>query len=207
MRRSCSLSVHHVMPLALAIFSTLVLSCVAQQPTQGPSQNELLRKFLRDYIGAPTQEKETTRYSSVFVDLRDDGAQEVIVYLSSDGWCGTGGCTLLILAPEGTSYRVVTRIPAVRLPIRVLTSKTNGWHDVTVVAGKPLNEEILPFDGKTYPSNASMPPAHPLSGEAAGKIVMPETAEDKPLYQDTVDLKNGNVHPEIPVRAAAKAKP
>ena len=193
MRRSWTVSAHHIIPVAVAIVSLLGLSCVAQQPTQAGSQNKLLRTFLRGYIGAaPTREKETTRYSAAFVDLRDDGTQEVIVYLSSDGWCGTGGCTVLILAPEGTSYRVVTRIPAVRLPIRVLTTKTNGWHDVTVVAGKRLYEAILPFDGKTYPSNASMPPAHPLRGEVAGKIVMPETAEDKPLYQDTVDPKNTN---------------
>ncbi len=180
MRRSCSVSVHGIAG-ALAIVYMLVLSCVAQQPTHGPSQNKLLRKFLQDYIGAPTQENETTRYSFAFVDLRDNGAQEVVVYLSSDGWCGTGGCTLLILAPEGTSYRVVTRVPAVRLPIRVLTTKTNGWHDLTVVAGNPLSEVILPFDGKAYPGNASMPPAQPLSGKVAGKIVMPETAEDQPL--------------------------
>ncbi len=182
MRRSCSVSVHHLILGALATVSMLVLSCVAQRPTQGPSQTEPLSKFLRGYITVPTQEKETTRYSAAFVDLRDDGAQEAIVYLSSEGWCGTGGCTMLILSPEGTSYRVVTRIPAVRLPIRMLTTKTNGWHDVTVVAGKRLYEAILPFDGKKYPGNASMPPAHPLSTKKAGKVVMSETAEDKRLY-------------------------
>ncbi len=179
--RAASLSACPGLITVSLVMSALSMSCVAQQPTHGPSQNKLLRKFLQDYIGAPTQENETTRYSFAFVDLRDNGAQEVVVYLSSDGWCGTGGCTLLILAPEGTSYRVVTRVPAVRLPIRVLTTKTNGWHDLTVVAGNPLSEVILPFDGKAYPGNASMPPAQPLSGKVAGKIVMPETAEDQPL--------------------------
>ena len=198
MRWSWSLFVHGVMPVALTIFSTLSLSCVAQQPEQVSSRNEVLRKFLRDYVGASTPEREATRYSSAFVDLRDNGEQEAIVYLSSDGWCGTGGCTLLILAPESTSYRVVTKIPAVRLPIRMLTSKNKGWHDVTVVAGKPLQEQVLPFDGKTYPRNASMLPAYPLTREAKGKIVMPETAVDKPLYQDTANSKNGNLRPANP---------
>jgi hypothetical protein len=117
--------------------------------------------------------------------LRDDGTKEVIVYLSSDGWCGTGGCTMLILAPEGTSYRVVTKVPAVRLPIRALDTKSNGWRDIGVVARKsgiePLYEAILSFDGTSYPRSVSE--AGESNGKAQGKIVMPATAKDKPLYQ------------------------
>ena len=37
------------------------------------------------------------RRTVAFVDLRDNGAQEVVVYLSSDGWCGTGRVHLVNL--------------------------------------------------------------------------------------------------------------
>src|SRR5208282_1408183 len=130
--------------------------------------------------GIPTEETKATQYSAAFVDLKDHGAKEVIVYLSSDGWCGTGGCTMLILAPEDTSYRVVTKTTITRLPIRVLATKSNGWHDISVVVAgggiQPGYEAELSFDGKTYPSNPSVPPAHPIDGEARGKIVVPVTA-------------------------------
>jgi hypothetical protein len=176
------------MVAVMAGFMFLVASCLAQ-PQHQPSatQGNSLKKFLQSYVGVPTDENIATRYSATFVDLRDDGTQEIIVYLTSDGWCGTGGCTTLILAPEGTSYRIVTTITVVRLPIRVLATKSNGWHDISVVTRingiEPTYEAILSFDGKSYPSNPSMPPARRLDGKVEGQIVMPVTAEDKPLYQ------------------------
>jgi hypothetical protein len=141
--------------------------------------------FLQNYIGTPDEETKKTEYAAVFVDLKDDGTNEAIVYLSSDGWCGTGGCTMLILAPEGKSYRVVTKVPAVRLPIRVLDAKSNGWRDIGIVARKsgvePLYEAILSFDGKSY--RISVSAAGESNGKPQGKIVMPATAKAKPLYQ------------------------
>jgi hypothetical protein len=149
------------------------------------SRPDPLTLFLQNYVGTPDEETKTTEYAVAFVDLKDDGTKEPIVYLSSDGWCGTGGCTLLILAPEGTSYRVVTRVPAVRLPIRVLDAKSKGWRDIGVVARKsgvePLYEAILSFDGESYPISVSE--AGESNGKVQGKIVMPATAKAKPLYQ------------------------
>jgi|SRR5579871_475609 len=142
-----------------------------------------LIRFLQDYVGSGGASK-TTEYTAALVDLRDDRTKEAIVYLSSNGWCGTGGCTMLILAPEGTSYRVVTKVPAVRLPIRVLDAKSNGWRDIGVVARKsgvePLYEAILSFDGNSYPISVSEDTES--NGKAQGKIVMPSTAKAKPLY-------------------------
>ena len=142
-----------------------------------------LIRFLQDYADSNGGTK-TTEYTAVLVDLRDDGTKEAIVYLSSNGWCGTGGCTILILAPEGTSFSVVSKIPAVRLPIRVLTTKANGWHDLGVVGRKsgtePLYESVLSFKGKSYPYVSD---GLELHGKIEGKIVMPATAKSRPLYQ------------------------
>jgi len=91
----------------------------------------------------------------------------------------------LILSPELTSYKVITRVPAVRLPIRVLDAKSNGWRDIGVLARKsgvePLYEAILSFDGKSYPISVSE--AEESTGKAKGKIVIAATAKAKPLYQ------------------------
>jgi hypothetical protein len=154
-----------------------------------PKQDESLKSFLQTYLGkpyAPFEQEGATRYSSVFVDLRGDGTKEVIVYVSGRAWCGSGGCVMLILAPEGASYRVVTRTTITRLPIRVLNTKTNGWHDIGVtVAGGGVQlggEAILPFDGKTYPSNPTVPPARRMPGKIPGKVVIPPDMHDEPLY-------------------------
>jgi hypothetical protein len=134
--------------------------------------------FLRHYVGFDGESK-TTEYAAVLVDLKGDGTKQTIVYLSSGGWCGTGGCTLIILVPEGGSYRVLSRIPAVRLPIRLLPTGAHGWHDITVVSSKPLREIVLSFNGESYPyvSHGTDPPA-----EAKGKVVMPTAIHSLPLY-------------------------
>jgi hypothetical protein len=93
---------------------------------------------------------------------------------------------MLILAPDGMSYRVITKTTVTRLPIRVLDTKSNGWHDLSVVARtsgvEPLYEASLPFDGKAYPTNPTVPPAHRLIGDAQGKILISATAKEKPVY-------------------------
>jgi len=163
------------------------VDCPAQvlhQPT--PQEDASLRAFLRDCVKDPFEDYTATRYSAVFVDLRDDQTHEVIVRLSSDGWCGTGGCTTLILAPLGSSYKIISKITSTRLPIRVLSEKTNGWHDITVwVEGggtQPGYEAELSFDGRSYPTNPSVPPARHLSEQVAGEVVIPSDAKDTPLF-------------------------
>ena len=164
----------------------------AGQTRQEPhaNQEERLKTFLQKYVGDPDpgfQGQAATRCSSIFVDLKDDGRKEAVVYLTGRGWCGSGGCVMLILAPEGKTYKVITKTTVTRLPVRVLKTKSNGWHDISVVVaggGIPLGyEAILSFDGKTYPTNPTVPPARPSDGKAPGEIVIPAAAEGRPLYQ------------------------
>jgi hypothetical protein len=174
-----------------ACFLFLSATGLAQPQHQpGSSHDDPLAKFLREYLGEPYpafEREGATRYSSVLVDLKEDGTKEVIVYLSGRMWCGSGGCRMLILSPEGASYRVVTETTITRLPIRVLATKSNGWHDISVVVAgggiQPAYDAVLSFDGKSYPSNPSTPPARRLNGKAEGKIVMPVTTEGTLLYQ------------------------
>jgi hypothetical protein len=171
--------------------TSILLYCLCMASSAiAQSSPDPLTQFLRNYLGKPyppSEQQWPTRYSSALVDLKDDGTKEVIVYITGGGWCGTGGCVTLILAPEGTTYRVVTKATVTRLPIRVLPTKSNGWHDVSVVARtsgtEPLYEAILPFDGKTYPNNPTVPPAHRLDGEDRGRIVIPVTTKEKPVYE------------------------
>jgi hypothetical protein len=176
-----------------ALASGLILAngCVAQAVREPiPKQAESLKGFLRSYLGepyAPFEREGATRYSSAFVDLKGDGTKEVIVYLSGRAWCGSGGCIMLILAPDGATYRLVTKTTITRPPIRVLNTRSNGWHDIgVVVAGGGTQhgyEALLPFDGTTYPTNPSAPPARRSVEKIQGKIAIPVTAEEQLLYQ------------------------
>jgi len=154
------------------------------QPVVPPSSVELsLKKFLQNYDDG---DDKTTRYLSAFVDLDGDGKNEAIVYLMGDTSCGSGGCNTLVLAREGAAWKVVNNITITRPPIRVLSSTSHGWRDISVwVRGGgilPGYEARLSYNGKSYPGNPSVPPASPLRGKVEGIIVIPSIEGGTPLY-------------------------
>jgi hypothetical protein len=162
----------------------VVCSCTSAQ------EESPLRKFLQKYAagGSDYPDMKAMRYIAAFVHLRDDNTQQVIVYLIGRAWCGTGGCLTLILVPKDSSYAVITEMTVVRQPIRVLDTKSGGWHDLGVwVQGggiQPGYEARLLFNGKEYPSNPTVPPAQPLAKKVSGKIVVPRSATGEPLYPE-----------------------
>lgn len=164
---------------AMAWLAFSGLSGRAQRGQESPAGGgDPLRTFLRNYlaVGTPNADR-TVRYSAVFVDLSGEGKHEAIVYITGREWCGSGGCTMLILAHIGSSFRVVTKVTITRPPIRVLAGVSHGWRNLGVrIQGGGVEggyEAELRFDGKTYPRNPSIPPARPSNGKDEGEIVVP----------------------------------
>jgi hypothetical protein len=126
------------------------------------------------------------RYAAVFADLNGDGAPEAIVYLVSQGYCGSGGCTTFVLSRDGNSWRIASRILVTHPAIRILEEVSHGWHSLAVfVAGGGIIEGYkaqLDFDGSGYPLNPTVPPARRLTAEAPGTTVIGTAEEAKPLY-------------------------
>jgi hypothetical protein len=161
---------------------------VAQsQEPHPPTRDYTLKLFLQEYLRTSRfGEDKTTRYFPAFVGLSNDSREQVVVYVTGQSWCGSGGCTMLILAAKGSSYKVITKIAITRPPIRLLNSKSNGWHDISVrVQGggiHPGYDAKLSFDGRTYPLNPSTPPARRLTGNVEGEVLVPLTNEGLPVY-------------------------
>ena len=180
-----NLSGHGIVAVLVVVCSSLlVIICLAK--AQGTSdeplstQQESLKRFLQSL-----DKSKSTRYIAAFRDIDDDGIPEAIVYLIGRNWCGSGGCNTLVLARDGTSWRIVATITITRPPIRVLPDTSNGWHSIGVwVQGggiQPGYEVELRFDGKTYPKNPSVPPARRLE-KSTGEIVIPSAENGTPLY-------------------------
>ncbi len=104
---------------ALAIVTRLARAAEQSEASSSPPEDSL-KRFLQAY-DSPYDTEKTTRYVRAFVDLNGDGKEEVIVYLMGPGWCGTGGCPILILEPQRSTYRLIARILGVRPPVIVLT--------------------------------------------------------------------------------------
>ena len=58
------------------------------------------------------------------IDLNEDGNDEIFVRLMSPYFCGSGGCTFLLLDQYG---EIITRFTVTRAPIFVEPSKVNEW--------------------------------------------------------------------------------
>lgn len=135
-------------------------------------------KFLQGYLdddgsGNPDL---TTTYSYANVALSGDKKKEIIVYVTGQTWCGSGGCIMLVLSPSQSTFRVISKTYITRLPIHVLSTKSHGWRDISVwVQGggiQPGYAAVLSFNGKRYPSNPTVDPARPLKKhDDIGEIV------------------------------------
>jgi hypothetical protein len=175
--------------IAASMANPVVVTIAAQGRPAVPSSapEAPLKRFLQNYLESPFLSADrSTRYSAASVDLSGHGKPEVIVYLTGKAWCGTGGCLMLILAPEDSSYRVIARVTVARTPVRVLDQTSDGWRNLGVwVEGggvEPGYEAELRFDGKTYPPNPSSPSVHPAGAGATGRVVLSTSQRGEPLY-------------------------
>jgi hypothetical protein len=119
---------------------------------------------LHSYVNQALHSTTDVQFRAAETDLNRDGRNEIVVYVTSPEYCGSGGCFLLVLERADGGYRTVMRASITRLPIRVLDTQHHGWKDIGVMVGGggvyPQYEAAMEFNGRRYPSNPTMPPAH-----------------------------------------------
>lgn len=164
--------------IGLIVFSAS--GCSAAHETQPPQSEmeSLISTLQRLNLGA------STKYVAAFRDLDGNGSLDAIVYLVGPSVCGSGGCNTVVLS-YNHGWSKVSTIHLTRLPIRVVDKKYHGWYSISVnVSGggilHPYSAE-LNFDGKSYPSNPTMPPAVRIN-EPTGEIVISSLRGAKSLY-------------------------
>jgi hypothetical protein len=131
-----------------------------------------LHTFLQNFAEKGT----SISYSRAWFDLNGDGTKEAIAFLKSPGWCGTGGCTTLVLKQRGDSFELISKVAVSRLPVVVLPRSSHGWRHLSVrVAGggimTPYDVE-LPFDGTKYAENPTVPPASRMTDKSEGEVLI-----------------------------------
>jgi hypothetical protein len=179
-------TVKRAIMIAIAVAApTVVLAGSWRMQAQAPQTPTAasIKSFLQEYLRRDRDDDLMTRYMNASVDLNGDGRQEVIVHVRGPGRCGSGGCATLVLTPQGSSYRLVTRMTINRPPIRVLHSSSNGWRTLAVqVSGGGIDphEAELVFDGESYPTNPSTTPA--VEDGTPGDILISNDEEEKLVY-------------------------
>lgn len=176
-------SVFGKIALAIAASSTFLISNCFAHEAQVAHEDDSLRHFLQTF-----DHDRGTGYIAVLRDLNGDGTPEAIVYLVSKGWCGSAGCNMLVLKRTPDSWQVISNVAITGPPIWVLTAESHGWRDIGVwVEGggvHPGYEAELRFDGRTYPTNPSIPPAVRLEGQPTGELVISSVKDAVSLYDN-----------------------
>ncbi|MEN3113554.1 hypothetical protein ACFONG_14915 [Uliginosibacterium paludis] len=120
---------------------------------QAPSP---LVNAVRDYAARAGGDARTQEFRHALTDLDRDGVDDALVLLFGPDWCGTGGCTLLVLHGAQDGFRFVSASRVSEEPVRVSTrDRRHGWSSL-IVHSRQAGDVLLRFDGKRYPPNPSM---------------------------------------------------
>lgn len=89
---------------------------------------------------------------------QEQSCKSPIVFLNGkSGYCGTGGCSMMILDCTVKGYKIIGNTSVSMPPVYVASTSSHGYRDIKVDAGKK-GLVVLKFDGVKYPENASMAP-------------------------------------------------
>ena len=112
-------------------------------------RNFLINDYLKKDISG--MDKKDRKFQFYKVALNADGIDEIFVRFLTPYFCGTGGCTFLLLDKYG---EIITKFTVMRAPIFIESTKENGWSLLLVKDAGVFKE--LTYKNGTYPSNPSM---------------------------------------------------
>lgn len=158
------------------IVVVLACSCVKTVEAGEAAQAEALAAALQAYaVKTGTEIKTFEPRRTAFVDLNGDRRPDALVLLEGREWCGTGGCTLLVLKGGKDGFTFVSRSSLIRGPLLVSDKKSHGWRHLVVDVsggGLPPKKVALKFNGRKYPLNPSVQPALPPNAALTGETVL-----------------------------------
>lgn len=120
-----------------------------------PTRVDIVRARLRELFMEDLQKGFIDSFSRYFaidtIDLNGDQQEEIFVGLRGSYFCGSGGCTILLLDPAG---KLITKFTVSQPPVSVSSTLTKGWRDLLLYSRGSYR--LLKFNGKTYPFNPSV---------------------------------------------------
>lgn len=103
------------------------------------------------------------------IDLNDDGKKEIFVGFYTPYFCGTGGCSMVLLDEH---LKPITKFTVTRPPIYADPTTDNGWSILYLKDGNHW-KALVYKDGK-YPSNPSTVPKSSRQPSEQAVVIFPE---------------------------------
>lgn len=148
-----------------AIKSAEFVSQSTDQQTANNLKNFLVNDFLKDDLSF--LEPKDRKFQFYKIDLNNDGNEEIFIRFMGSYFCGSGGCTFLLLDKYG---EIITKFTVTRAPIFVEQTKVNGWSLLLLKDSGVFKE--LTFENGSYPSNPSVLPKAPYDAPSGHAQVM-----------------------------------
>lgn len=130
---------------------------ISENTTTNKLKPQKIQEFLRNsYLKSNDLEsinpnQRTFKYAEF--DLNNDSENEIFVHLNSSYFCGSGGCTILLLSHD---LKLITEFTVSNPPILVDNQIENGWKSIYIQSANEWRK--LQFQNHTYPLNPSMAP-------------------------------------------------
>ncbi len=150
----------------IALLSLLLVASAPADSTD--SASALVREAVAQYTAPHARVSQASQWRLAWIDVNDDGLLDAVALAGAPEWCGSGGCTMLVIeaVPEFDReelgpYAVAAEIELVSEPVRVSTKRNVGWCDF-LVQNERGHAVRLQFDGETYPFSPAegTPEAH-----------------------------------------------
>ena len=135
------------------------------QQTADSIKSFLVNDYLKEELSLLTAKDRKFQFYKI--DLNADGKDEIFVRFMSSYFCGSGGCTFLLLDQYS---KIITRFSVTRAPIFVEPSKVNDWA-LLLVKDAGVFKELI-FENGSYPSNPSVLPKAPYDAPSGHAQVM-----------------------------------
>ena len=101
------------------------------------------------------------------IDLNNDGENEIFVNFITSYFCGSGGCTILLL---NNQLKPITKFTATRTPLFAEQMLKNGWRILLTKSEGELKEMV--YNDGTYPSNPSLIEKAPYDAPSGHSEIM-----------------------------------
>lgn len=139
--------------LLLFIFISVTNLCAQEVD---PAVTEKIKQLLAKSYGTTPPDDRKFIYNAV--DLNDDGKNEYLVGLTGSTFCGSAGCTMLVL---NNKFGINTRMTIVQFPVYVGapgTKEVTKKYSNIYVSTKGVGFVKMAWNGSKYPTNPSLSP-------------------------------------------------
>lgn len=121
-----------------------------------PAITEKIKQTLAKKYGTTPANDRSFIYNAV--DLNDDGKNEYLVGLTGSTFCGSAGCTMLVL---NNNFGINTRMTIVQFPVYIGapgTKEVTKKYSNIYVSTKGVGYVKMAWNGSKYPTNPSLAP-------------------------------------------------